>query len=95
MAEPTEFQRRVLDALMKWPHAYNLDEIAARVKSNRLAVYSAARSLQVSGWAVMFRSDSSQWAVLKVAPSQAWRDRVAARGVTVPAVKACGDGHDC
>ena len=77
--EPTEFQRKVLDAAMRGLNQIsNLEELAHRTKSNRLAVYSAVRSLERKGLALTFRSDRSQWAVLKVAPTDKWRDRVAA-----------------
>lgn len=79
MAEPTAFQCKVLDALMKGLNQIcNLDEIAHRIKSNRLAVHSAVRSLESKGLVVTFRSDQSQWAVLKVAPTNEWKKRVAA-----------------
>ena len=86
MAEPSEFQRRALDTLMAGCHnAMSLTDLAVRLRSNRLAVHSAVRSLERNGWAVSFRSDRSQWAVLLVAPSHAWRTRIAG-------VKGLGDG---
>lgn len=80
MGEPTEFQRKVLDTVMKHGlnQSMNLTELALRMKSNRLAVHSAVRSLESKGLALTFRSDRSQWAVLKVAPTNEWRRRVAA-----------------
>jgi DNA-binding IclR family transcriptional regulator len=76
VADPTEFQARLMAVVMKGANnSMSLSELAARMKSNRVAVHSAVRSLERNGWAVVFRSDSSQWAVLMVAPSAAWRAR--------------------
>jgi hypothetical protein len=71
--KPTEFQSRLMGHLTK-RHNYNMTDLAWLMKSNRLAIYSAVRSLEQAGMAVTFRSDQSQWAVLLVSLSQKGRD---------------------
>ena len=81
MAEPTEFQTRLMATLQKCRNEHaSISELAERMKSNRVAVNSAVRSLERNGLAVTWRSDSSQWAVLMVAPTEAWRTRGVATG---------------
>lgn len=96
-SEPTEFQRRLLHTVMTrgLNQSMNLTELAIRMKSNRVAVHSAIRSLESKGLALTFRSDSSQWAVLKVAPTNEWRRRVAAEataGNETPATTPTKEG---
>lgn len=66
MTDLTEFQTRLIETLGKCANSIeSTTELAARLKSNRLAVVSAGRALERKGLVCSFRSDNSQWAVLK------------------------------
>lgn len=60
----TQFQLKCVEAIRKSRNQMAaLDEIAARLRTNRLAVYSAMWSLRERGLAHYFRSGDDQWAI--------------------------------
>jgi phage gp46-like protein len=56
----TDFQNKILDWLTKYKHADSIGGIAHMIKSNRLAVYSACKSLEKKGLVVVWRHNSGQ-----------------------------------
>jgi biotin operon repressor len=63
--ECSEFQARLLAQLAKRPNSIESTAVlAVLLGTSRLAVVSAARSLERKGRLVSFRSDGSQWASL-------------------------------
>src|SRR5690606_22487397 len=61
----TDFQKRCVEAIQHGPNGQaSITELAYRLKTSRLAVYSAMQSLQNQNIAGSFRSRSDQWGVI-------------------------------
>jgi DNA-binding MarR family transcriptional regulator len=61
----TAFQERMIEVIDKRPNRMaSTSELAERLRTSRLAVTSAGRSLEAAGHVVSFRSGRDQWAVL-------------------------------
>lgn len=76
MAELTPFQLKLIAALRRCANSTeSTTHLAARLKTSRPAVASAGRALERKGLLCSFRSDNSQWAVLKWALTRKAHDR--------------------